>query len=273
MEVSWFSPETKFPNESDYRQRREIDPEDSSSLDQRCVDIASCGEIDAKKNHQYSNRMNIATPSPLPCITLEDCRDALKKYPNHDRLVLRQNQKTGKVSIVGSGSTRFAFHSVEETAENRVTLEAVKELIKECAQKYERSADTSFIHYHTALSERIKSGMSLDAELLRRALFVSTGTIHGAEGDYHYQAALADPTRGAIRDLPQGCVPRTDEEDLDKMAKAGINLATNLSKGAITSMKQAADALSSKLEKTDRFNAREEELFPLLGENQKSRFE
>ncbi|MCX6957082.1 MAG: hypothetical protein NT164_00840 [Verrucomicrobiae bacterium] len=171
--------------------------------------------------------MNIAAVPSVPSITVEDCRDALKKHPNDSRLILQQNPTTGKISMVGAPSMVVPFASHAEAQENRAALQAVKNLIIECAQSYGKPS----VNYRPYLYYRIDSGFSLDSETLRHILFASTGSIHGnAQGEpYQYQALLADPTRNAIEDLPKGYIP---PHELSKALQSGLSEASKAIQGA-----------------------------------------
>lgn len=222
--------------ETTEQQRRSTELEDSSSLIQRSSGIASCREIDFSQDDQLSDNMNVATSSSVPSITLEDCRDALKNYPNHDRLILKQDQKTGKISMLGASSRGIAFTSQQESQENRAALQSVKNLIIECAQSHGRPS----VNYHPMLLYRIEAGVPLDSETLRRILFASTGTIHGIEGDYEYQAALADPTRNVIEDLPEGF----NRQEISEAVQSGLAKVST----AITKMSDKVSSLRIQLE-------------------------
>jgi len=225
--------------ETKEQQRRSTVVKDPSFLIPRSSDVASCREIDFSQDDQLPDNINITTSSSVPSITLEDCNDALKNYPNQERLILQQNQKTGKISMVGSPSRAIALASPREAEENRAALQAVKNLIVECAKLHGRPS----VNYHPYLLYRIDVGASLDAETLRLILFTSTGTIHGnAQGeDYEYQACLADPTRNAVEDFPEGYIP---PHELFKAMQSGLEKAATAVQGArdkISSMRFLAE--------------------------------
>ena len=219
------------PPETTEQQRSRTEVEDPSSLVPRSSDIASCREIDFSQEDQLPENMNVAAVPSVPSITVEDCRDALKKYPNQQRLILQQNSTTGKISMVGAPSRAITFALPSEAEENRAALQAVKNLIIECAQSYGKPS----VNYHPHLFYRIDAGDSLDSEKLRCILFASTGTIHGAEGDYEYQAGLAEPTRNAIEDLPEDYIP---PHEVFKMVESGLAKAS-------TAIQSARDNISS----------------------------
>ncbi len=164
--------------------------------------------------------MNISTPSSTPSISIEDFREALKKYPHEDRLILSKNQQTGKISLIGSPVKAMLFHSEEETQENRDTLQALCTLIRNSYRK-------PIIDYVPHINHRIEYGLPLDSETLRQILFHTTGTIHGATGSYEYQACLADPERNAISDLPEGFI---HPDDASKSVRSVAQAATAISK-------------------------------------------
>ncbi|MBX9577828.1 MAG: hypothetical protein K2W97_05065 [Chthoniobacterales bacterium] len=227
------------PPEMREQQPSSTEVENPSSLVPRSSDIASCREIDFSQDDQLPTNMNITTSPSVPSITLEDCRDALKKYPNDSRLILQQDKATGKFSMVGAPSMIIDFGSQKEAEENRAALQAVKNLIIKCAKSYGKPS----VNCHPDLLYRIDTGASLDAETLRCILFASTGTIHGnAQGeDYEYQASLADPTRNAIEDLPEGYIP---PHELSKAIQSGLAKASIAVQGVrdkISSMRFRAE--------------------------------
>ncbi len=235
----------QIPPETTQQQRRNTEPEDSSSLAQRSSDIASCQDLSFTEPYYSSDTMNAAAaPSRFASITLEDCRDALKKFPNQQRLILQQNPKTGKISMVGGPSLLVSLSSQKESQENRTALQAVKNLIIECTQSYGRPS----VNYHPLLLYRINEGAALDSETLRRILHASTGTIHGnAQGeDYEYQAALADPARNSTPDLPEGYVPL---DETFTQVQSGLAKAS----AAVTKM---SDKVSSLRFRSEDANAR-----------------
>ena len=191
--------EKRFQEAAARRQKSDW-PQDLFSLVPRSSNVASCREIDFSQDDQPPDNINLSASSSVPSITLEDCRDALKKYPNHKRLVLEQDEKTGGISIVGAPAVTAFFVSQKEAEENRAALQTIKNLIIECARSYGKPS----VNYHPMLLYRIHQGDALDSETLRRILYSSTGSIHGdsQDKDYEYQACLADPTRGAVEDFP-----------------------------------------------------------------------
>ncbi|MBM3856361.1 MAG: hypothetical protein FJ390_00175 [Verrucomicrobia bacterium] len=204
---------------------------DSSCLDPRS-DIASCPEHDLMRDDHPTDNMDLSASPSVPAITIEDCRAALKKYPNDHRLVLQQNRTTGKISFVGNPGGTVVFHSINEAQQNKLALQAVKNLISQCVQFYGKPS-TNYVNYHPHLLYLMNVGLPLDSETLRKVLFHTTGTIHGAEGDYEYQACLADPTRNAIEDLPEGYIP--PHQIIQAFEAGAANAVTALTKTSTAS--------------------------------------
>lgn len=150
-----------------------------------------------------SSARNLFTARSETTMTIEDFRQALIEYPNHDRLVLQKNDQTGKLSLVGKEVSTVFFRSAQETLENKAALEELRKwALASMAPHAPSSLNCSFILAHS-----LSSGEPLSSETLRRVLFETTGTIHGEEGSYEQQASLADPTRNAIEDLPEDRIP------------------------------------------------------------------
>lgn len=200
----------------------------NSSSDSWSSGIAFSKELDDADDNS-NNIVNTFSIPFTPSVTMEDCREALKKYPNHERLVLKKNEQTGKISLVGASIGSFALDlfSGEEAEANRAALQAVRNLIAEHIRCYGQPS-SEYVNYEPHLFHLMEFGEPLDSETLRRILYHTTGTIHGAEGNYEYQACLGDPERNDGGKILTNFTHPNEIYNISSRVETGVKLAAKM---------------------------------------------